>query len=161
MSIPSPEQVPSSVDSEDESVPETIADLDLTDQPKPEFEFTPGQERLMNDMGRKMEFVGMIGVVLGVLMIVDLTLEAVQLGTVRISVLSLLPLVIIFIGAWTRGAGREYRQVASTHQRDITHLMGALEYQARIFQFAFWLFIALVGLAIVGSIVNLALSRNW
>lgn len=165
MSIPTPDPVPSPLASEvlppRDDVPETIAGLDLSDQHHHEFEFTPAQQRLMDDLGRKMQMVGLIGVVLGMLMLLALVTDISTLGMARTAALSLVPIVFILVGSWTRGAGHEFHEVAVTEERDLSHLMGALEYQAKIFRFAYWLLIALVALTIIGAIVSFAMSRGW
>lgn len=158
MSEPVLEPLPATLPG-DEDIPEAIAEVVKSDEaPRPEFQFTPAQERLMGDLGAKMRLVGLIGIVAGVLMILGLVTDLSIRGLAALTTLSVTPLVFILIGAWTRAAGREFADVAATRQRDVTHLMSALEYQDRIFRFALWLTGALVVLTVLGAIYSVAMS---
>ncbi|MFO0959035.1 MAG: hypothetical protein U0800_16675 [Isosphaeraceae bacterium] len=149
MSLPAPDPVPGSID-----------DLDLTDTPRPEFQFTPAQVRLMDGLGRKMQAVGLIGIFAGVLMLFAATTEVATRGLIKFGALSITPLAFLLVGAWTRSAGREFHAVAANPNREVTHLMSALEYQERVFRFATWMLGILAVLVAVGAVLSLASSRG-
>jgi hypothetical protein len=140
-------------------VPEPIAQLDLTDLPRPEYQFTPAQVRLMDELGRKMGAVGLVAMVLGALMLLTVVQNVASIGFVAMGALSVVPVAFLLVGAWTRAAGREFHAVAVNPQREVTHLMGALEYQASVFRFASWLFYGLLVLSIVFGVFSLVISR--
>jgi hypothetical protein len=152
MSVPTADDLPA-------EVPEPIANLDLSDLPKPEFQFTPAQERLMDELGRKMGLVGLVGMVLGALMLLAVLGDVANRGMVAIGALSVVPVVFLLVGAWTRAAGREFHAVANNPQREVTHLMGALEYQARIFRFASWVLFGLLAVTLVFGVFSLVVTR--
>lgn len=136
-------------------VPESIADLDLTDPPRTEFQFTPAQVRLMDALGRKMRAVGLIGIGAGALMLFAVFADVAAHGLVRLGALSVTPILFVLVGAWTRSAGREFHAVAANPNREVTHLMSALEYQERIFRFAVWALGILAVLVLLGIVLSL------
>lgn len=146
------------------SSPGTIADLnaspnarpDADDSPRAEYQFTTAQVRLMDGLGREMRVVANVGMVAGVLMLLAVSTELAVHGPARFGALSLTPIVFLLVAAWTRSAGREFHAVAANPNREITHLIAALEYQERVFRFAVWVLGILAALLLMGIIVTLA-----
>lgn len=146
MSIPDPVEIPETInyDRRDIPVPPAIEALDLVSEGPPQFEFTSAQEKLIRDLARKMRFVGLAFLVIGI------ATPIVEFAAVRSVRLDLAFLVYILIGIWTFSAGNAFMKVVETHGRDITHVMDALGALKSMYGLIFWLLIAaLVVVALV------------
>ena len=116
------------------------------------YEFTGGQNAVIEDLARKMHGVGIFMLVLGVLSLVGFAAgflgpEAPSLAWIAIAV------YLLLIGLWTVRSGREFRQVAATEGEDIPHLMTALAELKKFYTLHFWLFVVylvLIVLTILG-----------
>jgi len=60
-----------------------------------------------------------------------------------------LSLLFIVVGIWTHRAGREFRRVAETHGKHISHLMGALENLLNLYTLLYLLFFIALVFAII------------
>jgi hypothetical protein len=131
-----------------EPLPSSLEVLDIGPPGGPaQYEFTPQEEHLIADLGRKMRFVGVMLIVLGIVfglalpfwsLLRGLKFEPEDLGSVLGSV----------IGFFVLSAGIAFRDVAQTQGRDITHLMDALSHLRKSFTIATWLLVLMFLIAV-------------
>ena len=110
------------------------------------YEFTGDQNRLIGDMASKMKLVGLILIFFGFLNLINAILfqilyvqmnnekvppevrdQLAQIGTrdrwIITGYLTIVGVVVVFVGTWTRSAGASFSQVVTTSGRDINHVM--------------------------------------
>jgi hypothetical protein len=129
----------------EDSVPAAIERLDLVSAGPPQYEFTSAQSDILVDLVRKMRFVGMLMVFIGVLNPVLLWAEY------RVISWDITFLILILIGAWTYSASKSFRQVVETKGNDINYLMDALATLRRIYGFIYYLVI--IGIVLAGIVL--------
>src|SRR5262249_42025412 len=95
----------------------------------PQYEFSETENSIISNLGSRMSFIGLFMLGIGVLSFLTVMRRWFQFQFQDLEILLLLfvTLLLIPIGIWTNGAGREFRSVADTEGKDISHLMGALE----------------------------------
>ncbi len=125
----------------------------------PQIEFDADQNAVFRTLGRKMRFVGMFAIVLGVLALLGGVFGMMQLRDSRDFSLACFGIMQLLIGAWTRAAGAEFQRVAETHGADISHLMNALVDLRKLYTFQYWLAILMIVLVVIT--VVLAVTRVW
>lgn len=117
----------------------------------PQYEFSTSQNELIGDLGKKMNFVGILMIIGAVLTlisgIVGLVTGARQ-GMFDFS--SLIQGVFLLItGLWTRNAAQAFNRVVSTVGADIENMLGALGELRKLYTLQYWLIIiVLIALAI-------------
>jgi len=131
--------------------------------PPPEFrsgqyEFTADQNRTINALAGAMEVVATLMKLVGVafLAFFGLTLlQAAQAGGGYGAAVGLgaAMLICLAVGLWTGGAARSFRRIVETQNRDVWHLMNALESLHKMYSLVRT--IALAGLALL--VIGLAL----
>jgi hypothetical protein len=115
---------------------------DAPDEPAArQYEFTPEQDRLFENLASKMNFAGMFFLALGVVGVVAMIYFWVRREAFYLDVSSL---ILLFIGFWTMGAARAFRDVAETKGRDISHLMRALGELYSLYALIYWVLIVAV-----------------
>ena len=119
-----------------------------------QYEFSPLQEGVIDDLASKMRFVGMFLLVFGSLGLASMVVAWIK-GFWYFDASSLL---VLFFGYWTLGASKSFGMVVTTRGRDINHLMKALLDLRSLYALAFFLLLALLVLAIV-SLVMVAFAR--
>jgi hypothetical protein len=100
-----------------------------------EYEFTAVENETIGDLASKMRFVGLMGAILGVLLLLAGIAGIVfggraggsSAGTVVQGFLSLL------VGIWTRSAAAGFQRIVDTQGHDIANLMSALGELRRIY----------------------------
>jgi len=100
-----------------------------------EYEFTAAENQTIGDLAAKMRFVGLVGALLGVLLLLagvaGLVLGGrsggMNLGYVLQGVL------LLFVGIWTRSAAGGFQRIVDTQGHDIANLMTALDELRRIY----------------------------
>jgi hypothetical protein len=92
----------------------------------PQYEFSPPENSIIGNLGSKMSFVGLFMLGIGLFCFISVIVRWIQFQYLEV-VLLFLTLLLIPVGIWTHRAGREFRSVAETEGKDISHLMGALE----------------------------------
>jgi hypothetical protein len=105
---------------------------------KPEYEFTAGQNEVIDSLARSLGWVGIPLIVLGVLYAVSSVLHFIRVGQ---STAELVPAGLAVLGAvfffvlssWLGKAAAAFDRVAHTSGYDITHLMTGLGNLARTF----------------------------
>lgn len=127
------------------SAPSATGETPPPERPPAQYEFDRDQNALMGDLGAKMQFVGMLSIVIGAIVLVGsvLTVNVFSLGNL------IAGLLYIALGAWTRAAGEEFRDVVRTKGADITHLMDALANIRRIYTLFYWICLVAIALMVI------------
>jgi hypothetical protein len=92
-----------------------------------QYEFSPTENAIIGSLGSKLSFVGLFMLGIGLVCFISVIVRWIQLEDLEVIFLLFLTLLLIPVGIWTHRAGREFRSVAVTEGKDISHLMGALE----------------------------------
>ncbi|OJW15695.1 MAG: hypothetical protein BGO49_15755 [Planctomycetales bacterium 71-10] len=121
---------------------------------RPEYEFNDAEDRIIQDLGSKMSFVGLFMVGMGLCFAVSAIQRWSRVLEIEIGLLFLTMLFIVF-GIWTHRAGTEFRRVADSRGRDVTHLMAALASLLNCYRLIYLLFF--VGL--VFAVIQLAATN--
>ncbi len=109
-----------------------------------QYEFSYSETSIIGNLGSKMSFVGLFMLGIGLFFFVSVIIRWMKSSHLEVALL-LLSLLFIVVGIWTHRAGREFRRVADTHGKDISHLMGALGNLLNLYTLLYVLFfIALV-----------------
>ena len=116
-----------------------------------QYEFSYSENLVIGNLGSKMSFVGLFMLGIGLFFFVSVLIRWVQSHHLEVALL-LLTLLLIVVGIWTHRAGREFRGVAETHGKDVSHLMAALENLLRLYTLLYMLFF----IALVFAIIQLA-----
>ncbi|HEX8201867.1 MAG TPA: hypothetical protein VF590_15430 [Isosphaeraceae bacterium] len=125
-----------------------------------QFEFGAAENRVFEDLAAKLRFVGvtttLIGGLIGLYGLFGL-LATLHRGVAAAPLLVVLGagLLIGVIGLWTRRAGVEFRLVAETTGKDITHVMGALENIHRLYVAQYWILLAALGFFVLVIVFGL------
>lgn len=109
----------------------------------PGYEFTSSQNQLIGDLAKKMNFVGILMVVSGVISIIGgiVTLFAAtsQGGFDFSSIVN--GVLLLLTGLWTRNAAQAFNRVVNTAGTDIENMMGALGELRKLYTLQYWLII--------------------
>jgi len=125
-----------------------LAPAQLTPAPAPapvapavssRYEFNYSENLIIGNLGSKMSFVGLFMLGIGLFLFVSVIIRWVQSHHLEVALL-FLTLLLIVVGIWTHRAGREFRSVAATQGKDISHLMGALESLHKLYTLLYLLF---------------------
>ena len=129
----------------EDAIPAAIENLDLVSSGPPQYEFTSAQGDLISDLARKMRFVGLLMIAIGVLnpLFIWFTFHAITLDVTF--------LIYILIGMWTWSAAQSFQKVVDTEGKDVNHLMEAIERLRRIYGFIFYLVI--IGITLAGILI--------
>lgn len=119
-----------------------------------EYEFNDAEGRIIQDLGSKMSFVGLFMVGMGLCFAISAIQRWSRVFEIEIGLLFLTMLFIVF-GIWTHRAGAEFRRVADSKGRDVTHLMAALASLLNCYRLIYLLFF--VGL--VFAVIQLAATN--
>ena len=105
----------------------------------PQYEFTYSENSIIGNLGSKMSFVGRFMLGIGLFFFASVIIRWVQSHHLEVALL-FLTLLFIVVGIWTHRAGREFRSVAESHGKGISHLMGALENLLKLYTLLYLLF---------------------
>ena len=105
----------------------------------PQYEFTYSENSIIANLGSKMSFVGLFMLGIGLFFFASVIIRWVQSHHLEVALL-FLTLLFIVVGIWTHRAGREFRSVAESHGKDISHLMRALENLLKLYTLLHLLF---------------------
>jgi hypothetical protein len=100
-----------------------------------EYEFTAEQNDVIGDLARKMRFVGLMGMIVGVFLLLGAiasfasSARAGSAGPVN----AIMGAASVLVGAWTRRASIGFQRIVETEGHDIENLMGALAELRRIY----------------------------
>lgn len=104
-----------------------------------EYEFNEQQNETIRILANRMKWVGILLIVLGA----EISLSqyfSLQENPGKISDV-LLGMILVLIGAWTRGAAKSFAYIVKRKGRDIANLMAALSALKKIYSSEFWLLI--------------------
>jgi hypothetical protein len=90
----------------------------------PQYEFTPEQDTIVGGLGSRMQFVGLVAILLGAVSLGAMIADYLRTGTLWLEIHGF---VYLLVGIWSVSAGRSFQDVAQTKGRDINHLMDALK----------------------------------
>ncbi|EAW34528.1 hypothetical protein [Lyngbya sp. PCC 8106] len=131
------------------------------------YEFSTSQNELIGDLAKKMNFVAILLIVIGILgIVVGVVNLFTGLAASEKTVIVLNNLIqgffSLLIGTWTRNAAKAFKQIVTTAGTDIENLMIALGELRKLYTLQYWLvIIALVFFAILfvlGIIAAIAAS---
>ncbi len=112
-------------------------------QPEPileprQYEFTPQDDALFDDLAAKMNFVGYVMLVIAC---VGLGLMIYRMVATRFAIVTLdiNDFLLLFIAGWTLYAASAFRQVATTRGRDISHVLDALSALRSLYTLLYWI----------------------
>jgi len=123
------------------------------------YEFTGSQNELIGDLGRKMNFVGILMILGAILSLITglITLFMARTkGTVDLSAL-VQGIFLMVTGLWTRNAAQSFKRVVTTTGSDIENILGALGELRKLYSLQYWFIIwMLIALAVIFIIGLLA-----
>jgi hypothetical protein len=114
-----------------------------------EFEFSPAQEGMFRDLGRKMRIVGAFFVLAGLMRLIY---DALVLHEVH---LDLTFIIDVLIGVWTLSAARSFRRVAEAGGQDVERMLEGLSDIRKLYSLIYWLLIVSVFVAVVALLSGL------
>lgn len=125
-----------------------------------QYEFGPSQNELIQDLARKMRFVGFLLFAIGALSIIGgiVAIFFLFLGRARgVNLGGIIQgIFFILVGYWTIKAGAAFKRIVDTQGNDLGNLMGALGELRKLYTLQYWLAIILlifIGLALIFGIV--------
>lgn len=119
-----------------------------------EYEFNAAEDRIIQDLGSKMTFVGLFMVGIGVCFAISAIQRWSRLHEIEVSLIFLSMLFAVF-GIWTHRAGADFRLVAESQGRDVTHLMAALATLLNCYRLVYLIFF----LALIFAVIQLAATN--
>ena len=120
-------------------------------QPEPileprQYEFTPEDDALFDDLASKMNFVGYVMLVVAC---VGLGLMIYRMVKFSVITLDINNFLLLFISGWTLYAAGEFRKVATTRGRDISHVLDALSALRSLYTLLYWVLMITIILLIL------------
>jgi cell division protein FtsL len=109
-----------------------------------QYEFKPGENKIIGELASRMNFVGLFLLAVGILVIAHGVVVAVHWGPIISGTLTCV------VGIWTQRASVSFRSVVQTQGCDISHLMRALEDLRKLYSLQFWLLILCILVALAG-----------
>ncbi len=113
-----------------------------------QYEFSYSENAVLGNLGSKMSVVGLFMLGIGLFFFVSGIVRWTQSHDLDVGLL-FLSLLFIVVGIWTHRAGREFRSVAETEGKDISHLMGALTNLLKLYTLLYLLFFVALIFAII------------
>jgi len=113
-----------------------------------QYEFNYSENSIIGNLGSKMCFVGLFMLGIGLFFFVSVIIRWVKSFHLEVALL-FLTLLFIVVGIWTHRAGREFRSVAETQGKDISHLMIALGNLLKLYTLLYLLFFIALVFAII------------
>ena len=104
-----------------------------------QYEFSEEENILVGSLAKKMKFVGIFGIIFGVLEILQ--------GIFSDKSAILQGIISIIIGIWTTKASESFQKIVDTQGNDISYLLGALDQLKKLFSLQYWTY--LIGAIIV------------
>lgn len=115
------------------------------------YEFSQEQNVVVGGLAKKMKFVGIFGILIGVVYLLTGLINKTNLGV---------GIVNIIIGIWTINAARSFQLVVDTQGNDIKNLMDALGELKKLFNLQYWIYIIAIVIITLAVIVVLALGGS-
>ncbi len=117
----------------------------------PNYEFTDEQNGMLTVLSRRMKYVGLLQIFLGVLIGCFCALTIVHQPLLGISYL-LQTLLAATFGVWTNSASYSFKLIVDTTGRDIDHLMNAVGELRKLYNLQFIL-LFLILILFVGTLI--------
>jgi hypothetical protein len=95
-----------------------------------QYEFTDQENVLVNDLAQKMKYVGIFGIILGVVEILSSFFG--EKGGIISGVIS------IIVGVWTINASKFFQKIVDTTGTDMSNLMSALTELKKLYGLQYW-----------------------
>ncbi len=95
-----------------------------------QYEFTDQENVLVNDLAQKMKYVGIFGIILGVVEILSSFFG--EKGGIISGVIS------IIVGVWTINASKFFQKIVDTTGNDMSNLMSALTELKKLYGLQYW-----------------------
>jgi hypothetical protein len=95
-----------------------------------QYEFTDQENVLVNDLAQKMKYVGIFGIILGVVEILSSFFG--EKGGIISGVIS------IIVGVWTINASKFFQKIVDTTGNDMSNLMSALIELKKLYGLQYW-----------------------
>lgn len=114
------------------------------------YEFDESQNQVIGELSKKMNFVGIILIVLAILMMLGGIFSIAKGGLANLGQ----GIVSLIIGIWTMKASKAFKLIVDTTGNDIKNLMEALSELKNLYALQFWLYI----LAFIFIVVVLVLA---
>ena len=118
-------------------------------RPAPEPELGDREKDAFRKLGSSMSFVGVLGLLFGVMTIVG-AIVTISVGSyIQAAVLGVAAALQIMIAVWTAQGGRALTSIYTTRGRDVTFLMQGVTQLRRIYGFALVMIVLLGGSGLV------------
>lgn len=115
-----------------------------------EYEFTQDQNDVFEDLAKKMRFVGLMGILFGVLSLAG-AIAGIAVGNGSVAGPTLIQaIMLLVVGIWTRTAAEGFQRIVDTQGNDIANLMHALGELRRIYALQRTIFIVGIVLLFLG-----------
>ena len=98
-----------------------------------QYEFSEKENILVGSLSKKMRYVGIIGIVFGILEIIS--------GVFGEKISIFKGVISIIVGIWTMRASESFQKIVDTTGSDITNLLNALSEMKKLYTLQFWIFI--------------------
>ena len=116
------------------------------------YEFSSTEERLIEDLAKKMKFVSYFLIAIGVLQLFS--------GVLRITIVEGISIIIngiinLAIGLFTYQAATSFALVAKTRGHDIQNLMDGLKQLKKLYGLQYWLLIVAIVIFVIFAMITL------
>ncbi len=118
------------------------------------FEFDESQNAVLGDLHKKMQFVGMLFLIMGGFTILGGLGSMVSEGASGIANI-LSGGVYLAIGIWTRRAAASFREIVDTEGSDIDHLMSALGQLLNLYRLQYWMITVLLVVVVLSLVAGI------
>lgn len=119
---------------------------------KQQYEFSEEENIIVGSLAKKMKFVGIFGIIFGVLEILQ--------GIFSDKSAILQGIISIIIGIWTSKASESFQKIVDTQGNDISYLLGALDQLKKLFSLQYWTYLIGVIIVIITIISILIFGLN-
>ncbi len=133
----------------------------------PGYEFNASQNELFQDLAKKMNFVGFLLLIGGILSLVMGIFEIVfwifiqkENNPISIEISNIIQgIFFMLIGTWTRKAALGFSQIVETTNNDIENLMGAMGELRKLYTLQY--FLAIITIAFIAVIFIFAIIVSF
>ena len=116
-----------------------------------EYEFNSTQNQVIEQVAKKMRFVGIILIILGIFYMLG------GLFTLPKGIANIIAAIIyIIIGYWTTKASTSFQLIVNTEGNDITNLMEALGELKKLYKLQYVILIISILIVIIGYLAGIA-----
>jgi hypothetical protein len=116
------------------------------------FEFSAKQNETLRVLARRMKFVGVFYIVIGILLGLFALITMIPFAS---AIYALAAVVQILVGVWTTNAALSFKMIVETSGNDIAYLDNALGSLRKLYNLQFWLLVVMIALFVVGLIIGI------